>query len=336
VGHGFRSVVSDWVYRRCCGPFVQAHLDSVIGRVGELAGRGLRHSGRSPGHPDSGGFRRGRTAIFDDVPTTNLRDIADSGGEPVTDGPFTAVVTGAASGIGLAMARALHARGARLILADIAPGALDAAATRFGATAVVTDVADPAAMHELAELAGPTRLVCLNAGVVGSHLGAPWEVPPQESDRLFAVNVGGVLNGLRAFVPAMLADGNPAHVLITASLAGLAVFPGGGVYGATKHAVTAIATHAAMFLADTPVRVTMICPALVATGMSADGIAASVVAEEALRATADGVFAVVDPMWRQAIHDQIGQIVAGHAPTPPAPSPDAVPAGDDRGAQSRP
>lgn len=180
---------------------------------------------------------------------------------------LTAVVTGAASGIGRALAEALHATGARLVLADVDADALSVTATRLGAIGVLTDVSDPAAMSALAAQAPQARLICLNAGVVGSSLGAPWEVPPDEWDRVFAVNVGGVVNGLRAFVPGLLASGEPAHVLITASLAGLAVFPGGGAYGPSKHAVTAIAQHAAMALTGTPVRVSMICPALVSTGM---------------------------------------------------------------------
>lgn len=183
----------------------------------------------------------------------------------------TAVITGAATGIGRALAEALHARGARLILADVNADALAETATRLDATACTTDVADPDAMAALAEKAPRANLICLNAGIVGAALGAPWEVPPDDWDRVFAVNVSGVVNGLRAFVPRLLAAGESAHVLITGSLAGLTVFPGGGAYGPSKHAVVALAQHAAMVLADTPVSVSMICPALVATGMSAEG-----------------------------------------------------------------
>lgn len=232
---------------------------------------------------------------------------------------LTAVVTGAASGIGQALAEALHARGARLVLTDIDADALSATATRLGAQAVQADVSEPAAMNAVAARAPHARLVCLNAGVVGRSLGAPWEVPPADWDRVFAVNVGGVVNGLRAFVPALLASGEPAQLLITASLAGVAVFPGGGAYGPSKHAVTAIAQHAAMALEGTPVRVTMICPALVRTGMSAEGIDPALVADEALRAIDAGVFAVVPSQWRAAVVTQAERIVSGHRPAPPAP-----------------
>jgi NAD(P)-dependent dehydrogenase (short-subunit alcohol dehydrogenase family) len=230
---------------------------------------------------------------------------------------LTAVVTGAASGIGRALAEVLHAKGARLVLADIDADALHATATRLAATGVPGDVADPAAMSALAAQAPQARLVCLNAGVVGRSLGAPWEVPPAEWDRVFAVNVGGVVNGLRAFVPNLLAAGEPAHVLITASLAGLAVFPGGGAYGPSKHAVTAVAEHASMALAGTPVRVSMICPALVRTGMSPEGIDPAQVASDALQTVNDDVFAVVPAHWQAAVVAQVEQIVYGGRPEPP-------------------
>jgi NAD(P)-dependent dehydrogenase (short-subunit alcohol dehydrogenase family) len=185
--------------------------------------------------------------------------------------------------------------------------------------AVCADVGDPAEMSALAARARQARLICLNAGVVGASVGAPWEVPPAEWDRVFATNVGGVVNGLRAFVPALLASGEPAHVLITASLAGLAVFPGGGAYRPSKHAVTAIAQHAAMALAGTPITVHMICPALVATGMSAHGIQPSLVADQALRAVDDGVFAIVPTEWQNAVVAQVEQVARGAQPVPPVP-----------------
>jgi NADP-dependent 3-hydroxy acid dehydrogenase YdfG len=238
---------------------------------------------------------------------------------PVVGETLTAVVTGAASGIGRALAEALHASGTRLVLADVDADALSATAARLGATGVLADVSDPAAMSALAAQAPQARLICLNAGVVGLSLGAPWEVPPDEWDRVFAVNVGGVVNGLRAFVPGLLTAGEPAHVLITASLAGLAVFPGGGAYGPSKHAVTAIAQHAAMALAGTPVRVSMICPALVSTGMSPGGTDPALVAGAALQALDEGVFAVVPSEWQAAVVAQAGRVVSGDLPAPPAP-----------------
>lgn len=239
--------------------------------------------------------------------------------DPAAAAPLTAVVTGAASGIGRALAEALHLRGVRLVLADVDADALAVVATRLDATGVTTDVSDPAAMDALATRSPGARLICLNAGVVGRSLGAPWEVPADEWDHVFAVNVGGVVNGLRAFVPGLLAAGEPAHVLITGSLAGLAVFPGGGAYGPSKHAVTAVATHAAMALADTPVRVCMLCPALVSTGMSPDGVDPALVAGHAVAALDDDTFAVVPEEWQAAVVAQVERIAAGHRPAPPVP-----------------
>ncbi|MCE0763743.1 SDR family NAD(P)-dependent oxidoreductase [Pseudonocardia kujensis] len=236
------------------------------------------------------------------------------------DRPFTAVVTGAGSGIGLALAAQLRERGAELVLADVDRAAVLGAAERLGATAVVADVADPEAVEQLAEQASGARFVCLNAGIVGPSVGAPWEVPAAEWDRVFAVNVAGVVNGLRAFVPRLLGAAEPAHVLVTASLAGMTVFPGGGAYGPSKHAVAAVVAHAAMALEGTPVGIGMICPALVATGMSPVGADPADVAREALRAVDDGVFAVVPPEWRAAVVDQLATVAAGGRPTPPAPA----------------
>lgn len=232
---------------------------------------------------------------------------------------MTAVITGAASGIGRALAEALHARGVRLVLADIDADAVAATADRLGARHVVADVADPTAMDELAAQVPDARLVCLNAGILGRSLGAPWEVSPDDWEHVFAVNVGGVVNGLRAFIPALLARGEPAHVLITASLAGLGVFPGGGAYGPSKHAVTAIAQQAALMLADTPVRVQMICPGWVATGMSTQGIDPACVAQQALQALDEGIFAVIPDEWKPALAAQCDQIISGQWPTPPVP-----------------
>ncbi|WP_433870884.1 SDR family NAD(P)-dependent oxidoreductase [Saccharopolyspora sp. CA-218241] len=233
---------------------------------------------------------------------------------------MTAVVTGAGSGIGRALARALAARGADLVLADIDAAALGEVADSLGAQAVVTDVASPESVEVLARAAGDARLVCLNAGIVGADLGAPWEVAAADWDRVFAVNVGGVVNGLRAFVPRLLAADRSAHVLITGSLAGAATFPGGGAYGPSKHAVVAVAEHAAMALADTPIGVSMLCPALVATGMSGEGVPPDDIAAAALATIEDGTFAVVPPEWQHAVVTAATRLASGRRPQAPAPA----------------
>lgn len=219
------------------------------------------------------------------------------------------------------MSRRLRDRGADVVLADIHRADLDRLAAEIGGTAVPTDVADLSAVRLLAAAAPDADLVCLNAGIVGT-LGAPWEVPPADWDTVFAVNLGGVLNGLRAFVPPMLATGRPGHILITASLAGLASFPGNGAYGPSKHAVVAVAEQAALALRDTAIRVTLLCPALVRTGMSDVGADPLDVADDALAAVDAGRFLVTDPSWRQTVVARSAALVAGAQPVPPMPTPD--------------
>jgi len=231
----------------------------------------------------------------------------------------TAVVTGAASGIGRALATALAARGARLVLADYATGPLREVAAALGARAVATDVSDHRAVEALARAVPDADLVCLNAGVLGPTLGSPWEAPPGEWESVLAVNLGGVVNGLRAFVPRLLAAGRPAHVLVTGSLAGLVAFPGGGAYAASKHAVAAVTEQAALALAGTPVGVSLLCPALVRSGMSPEGEDPADVAAQALAAVEDGRFAVVPEAWRGAVRARAERLAAGARPVLPAP-----------------
>lgn len=181
------------------------------------------------------------------------------------------VITGAASGIGRALAEVLADKGYQLVLADIDVDAQADVTNDLHARAVVTDVSDTAAMQRLGAAAPTASLVCLNAGVISTSPGPVWEAPPEEWARVLGVNLGGVVNGLRVFVPQLLNVGAPAAVPITASLAGLATWPGGGPYAASKHAVLAVAEQAAMALADTPIGITVLCPALVRSAMSEVG-----------------------------------------------------------------
>jgi NAD(P)-dependent dehydrogenase (short-subunit alcohol dehydrogenase family) len=230
---------------------------------------------------------------------------------------WPAVITGAASGIGRSLAEQLGRRGSPLLLADIDSRNLARVAGALQALAMPTDVADPAAVERLADAAPGVRLVCLNAGVLSTRPGPIWEAPPNEWDRVFAVNLGGVVNGLRAFVPRLLDTGQPASILITASLAGLATWPGGGPYAASKHAVVTVAEQAALALAGTAVSITVLCPALVRSGMSATGEDPDHVAHAALRAVEERRFSVVPPEWHHAIRQRADRLASGAGPEIP-------------------
>lgn len=224
------------------------------------------------------------------------------------------MIAGAASGIGAALAERLAAAGARLLLSDISSTALQQVADRLGATPFMADVSHPDDVERLADAAGGTRLVCLNAGVTSTATGPVWEAPPEEWWRVIDINLGGVVNGLRSFVPRLLAAGEQAHVLITASLAGLATWPGGGPYAASKHAVVTVAEQAALALADSPIHITVLCPALVRSGMSEVGDDPLHVADEALAALKDRRFIAAPAQWHQAIRERAERLALGLAP----------------------
>jgi len=190
------------------------------------------------------------------------------------------VVTGAASGIGRELTRQLLAEGARVVMADVEAGALDAAATDAATLgevlAVVVDVRDPAALDALAartaeHFGGPAQLVFANAGV--SVSGALWDMTPDDWNWALGVNVIGVANTVRSFVAPLVASGLPGHVCITGSVAGYTNQPGFGAYNATKHAVTAIAETLAAELRDAghPIGVTLLAPWFVSTNIANAG-----------------------------------------------------------------
>ncbi len=236
----------------------------------------------------------------------------------------SAAITGAAGGIGRALARQLAEEGTRVHLADIdEKGLAVTAAEAPGASSYVADVADHRDMDRFAAAVGEVDLVCLNAGVVSSEAGPPWTASPEEWDRVLGVNLTGVVNGLRSFVPGLLERGRPAHVLVTASLAGAATWPGGGPYSASKHAVLAVAEQAALHLAESAVGVTVLCPALVRSGMSESGEDPLDVARRALAAVRSGTFAVIPQEWRSAVTDRAAILTSGRQPSAPIPTPDA-------------
>ncbi|WP_327161310.1 SDR family NAD(P)-dependent oxidoreductase [Streptomyces zaomyceticus] len=158
-----------------------------------------------------------------------------------------AVVTGAASGIGLAMARRFAAEGLAVVLGDVEAGALAEAAEGLmesGAQVLArtVDVSDPGDVRAFADAAydafGAVHVLCNNAGVGSGAEGRMWEHEPNDWKWAFSVNVWGVFHGIQAFVPRMLAGGEPGHVVNTSSGdGGIAPLPTASVYAVTKAAV---------------------------------------------------------------------------------------------------
>ena len=193
--------------------------------------------------------------------------------DPVAPGRV-AVVTGAASGIGFGLAERFAAEGMHVVMADVEEPALSKAAATLaesGASVLplVTDVASLAAVEALRDAAlsqfGAVHVVCNNAGVGGSH-GPLWECTAGEWDWVLGVNLNGVMNGVRAFMPVLLRQ-DAGHLVNTSSIFG--VFAGAlGPYGVSKHAVTAL-TETLYFnlksLGIAHVGVSVLCPSAVRT-----------------------------------------------------------------------
>ena len=185
-----------------------------------------------------------------------------------------AVITGAASGIGRAIAvRAAH-EGMRLVLADIEAGPLEQTAAALRATgaevlAVPTDVSRAEEVAALAERTvatyGAVHLLFNNAGVATG--GPIWERPLAEWEWVMGVNLWGVVHGVRSFVPLMLAQEDSGYIVNTASIAGLVTAPALGIYTVTKHAVVALSEILAAELAqrDAHITVSVLCPSWVQT-----------------------------------------------------------------------
>ncbi|HVM99170.1 MAG TPA: SDR family NAD(P)-dependent oxidoreductase [Caulobacteraceae bacterium] len=189
-----------------------------------------------------------------------------------------AVVTGAASGIGLGMTEAFASRGMKVVMADIEEDALEFEADRlvranFEVVPQVVNVSSFESVERLADAAearfGAVHVLCNNAGVSGGGGGRPiWAQTPTEWDWVMGVNFYGVVNGLRAFVPRMIAHGEEGHIVNTSSILGLTT-GAGSIYGVSKHAVTRLTEGLFRDLTNVGanIGVTVLCPGMIATNI---------------------------------------------------------------------
>jgi NAD(P)-dependent dehydrogenase (short-subunit alcohol dehydrogenase family) len=187
----------------------------------------------------------------------------------------TAVVTGAASGIGFGLARTFAKNGMSVVISDIHRERLDAALANVRglgakAIAVPADVSQRADVRKIADAAvkefGAVHVVCNNAGVTlpGKSV---WEITPEEWDWISGVNLHGVMHGMQIFLPLIQSHGGEGHMVNTASIAGFQVAPHrkSGAYAGTKFAVVALTESLWNDLRETPVGASVLAPASVKT-----------------------------------------------------------------------
>ena len=270
----------------------------------------------------------------------------------------TAVITGGASGIGRAMGELFLAKGMNVVLADIEKNALDATVAALSASGgkcigVVTDVAKAERVRELADAAlaefGAIHIACNNAGVFAG--GLLWEQSLADFQWQLDVNVWGVIHGIRTFVPIMAAQGDPCHIVNTASMAAVTAMPYSGIYHMSKHAVLALSEslyHELAFHAPN-VHVSVLCPEAINTGIAASernrpdayrksgdivesdartlvsqaladsvaaGIGPEVMAQRVVDAIVAGQFYILsDDAWREAANIRLEDVRLGRNPT---------------------
>ncbi len=181
-----------------------------------------------------------------------------------------AVITGAASGIGRALARRFHAEGAKAIaLADVQEAALASVAEEIGGLGLVTDVTAEADIQRLVaeteEQFGPIDIFCSNAGI--ARLGGE-EASDAEWDLNWRIHVMAHVYAARAVAPGMAARGS-GYLVNTASAAGLLTHIQSATYAVTKHGAVALAEYLAIAYGDRGVRVSVLCPQAVRTAMTA-------------------------------------------------------------------
>ena len=240
------------------------------------------------------------------------------------------MVTGAASGIGLAIADALSAEGASVLMTDLDGAALAAAAAPLQergdeVDTLVVDVRDPDAVEAAAARAierhGGLHVAVNNAGIVNG--GNSWELSLDDWHRVLDVNLWGVIHGVRAFVPRILATGDEGHVVNTASMAAVDIHAGIGPYTVAKHGVLGLSDvlRAELVAAHAPVGVSVVMPGMIRTGMNPIGtvepstVAANVL--DAIRRQRPYVF--TDHHSEASVAARLGAIVAARDDVLPEP-----------------
>lgn len=276
-----------------------------------------------------------------------------------------AVVTGAAGGIGRGMAEVLAEAGMKVVLADVEEAALAKTAEELAAAghhvhAVPVDVTRAESVEALAKEAigafERVHVVCNNAGV-GSGGGLVWEVPLDDWEWVLDVNLRGVIHGIRSFVPHMIEHGEPAHVVNTASLAGLLAGAGEAPYAVSKFGVVALSEtlYAQLQQARGQVSASVLCPGFVRTNILEsernrpehrgesrplqlpkepvaraaaewfqqqirEGMEPRVVGEKVLQAILEERFYILThPDWNVLVEKRMRRIVSGKNPRPEPP-----------------
>jgi NAD(P)-dependent dehydrogenase (short-subunit alcohol dehydrogenase family) len=281
-----------------------------------------------------------------------------------------AVVTGAGSGMGKAFAQRFAAEGMKVVAADIQPDALaatvgDIEAAGHEVIGVHVDVSSAGSVRKLADEAysrfGAVHVLCNNAGVEGYLDGPVWEATDRDWEWTVGVNFWSVVHGIRAFVPRMLAGGEPGHVVNTCSMT--SVVTAGNLYSVTKQAVLALTEvlDADLRQRGAPIGVTALCPGTIATNLFhgsrnrpaelrnpdapepageglelrermhaflAAGMPPSEVADKLVTAIrGGGLYLLTDHEWDYRVEERHQAIMAGAVGPLPAPKP--APSGEE-------
>jgi NAD(P)-dependent dehydrogenase (short-subunit alcohol dehydrogenase family) len=233
----------------------------------------------------------------------------------------TAVVTGAASGIGLSVVEAFAAEGMRVVMADIDEEHLRPQAARLAehgaeVMAITVDVSDPDAVERVAEAAverfGKLHVAVNNAGVVNG--GYSWEIPLEDWHRVISIDLWGVIHGIRAFVPRILASGEEGHVVNTSSMAAVLALGRLGPYTVAKHGVLGLSDvlRAEFASLDAPIGVSVVMPGMIKTGMNPVGtVSSATVAANVLDAIRQGrSYVFTDDHSDGAVEERLNAILA--------------------------